>query len=141
MQRVPKKSQKQATFGKKRARKLYERLNRENVECIVVDDETYVKFYSETLSSPQFYTKQQSSIVSDIISTVRIEKIGEKALVWQTICSYGLKLQSFVTKGTMNAQVYEKECLKKRLVQFYEKNKVSGLFVLIEQLQTTPSAP
>lgn len=28
----------------------------------------------------------------------------------------------------MNAQVYEKECLEKRLVPFYEKNKVSAIF-------------
>jgi len=28
----------------------------------------------------------------------------------------------------MNAQVYEKDCLKKRLMQFYEKNKVSAIF-------------
>ena len=85
MQRVPKKSQKQATFGKKRVRKLYELLNRENFECIVMDDEIHVKFDSETLLGPQLYTKQQGSIVSDTISTVRVEKFVEKALVWQKI--------------------------------------------------------
>ena len=85
MQRVPKKSQKQATFGKKRVRKLYELLNRENFECIVMDDETHVKFDSETLLGPQLYTKQQGSIVSDTISTVRVEKFVKKALVWQAI--------------------------------------------------------
>ena len=93
-----------------------------------MDDEIHVKFDSETLLGPQLYTKQQGSIVSDTISTVRVEKFVEKALVWQAIWSYGLKLQSFVTKSTMNAQVYEKECLEKRLVQFYEKNKVSAIF-------------
>ena len=82
MQRVPKKSQNQATFEKKRVRKLYELLNRENFECIVMDD---VKFDSETLRGPQLYTKQQGSIVSDTISTVRVEKFVEKALVWQAI--------------------------------------------------------
>ena len=45
-------------------------------------------------------------------------------MVWQEICPCGLKSQSFVTKGTINAQVYQKECLEKRLVPFYEKNKV-----------------
>ena len=56
MQRAPKQSQKQATVGKNRVRKLYERLNRENFECLVMDDEKHVKFDSETLPGPQLYT-------------------------------------------------------------------------------------
>ena len=35
-----------------------------------------------------------------------------------------------MTKSTINAQVYQKECLEKRLVPFYEKNKVSAIFCL-----------
>ena len=85
MQRVPKKSQKQATFRKKRVRKLYELLNRGNFECIVMDDETHVEFDSETLLGPQLYTKQEGSVVSDTISTARVEKFVEKALIWQAI--------------------------------------------------------
>ena len=50
-----------------------------------MDDEIHVKFDSETLLGPQLYTKQQGSIVSNTISTVRVEKFVEKALVWQAI--------------------------------------------------------
>lgn len=56
-----------------------------------MDDETYVKFDSETLSGPQFYTKQQGSTTRDAVSTMCVEKFGEKALVLQAICSCGLK--------------------------------------------------
>ena len=33
-----------------------------------------------------------------------------------------------MTKGTINAHVYQKEGLEKRLATFYEKNKVSTIF-------------
>lgn len=127
-QKIPKKSQKQKIVGKSRTRKLYERINKENIKCIVMDDETYVKLDSRTLPGPQFYTVMKGSVVDESIRTVEIQKFGEKALIWQAICTCGLKSSSFFTKGTINAAVYRKECLKKRLIPFYKKHEVSTLF-------------
>lgn len=127
-QKQPKKSEKQVQTGKTRLRKLYDRFNRENVECIVMDDETYVKMDSRTLPGPQFYTKEKGSTVDQSVSTVEIEKFGEKVLIWQAICSCGLKTTPFFTKGTINADIYQNECLKRRLIPFYKKHMVSTIF-------------
>lgn len=90
-QKIPKKSERQVKVGKTRLRKLYERLCRDSVECILMDDETYVKMDSRTLPGPQFYTKVKGSSVDQSISSIGMEKFGEKVLIWQAICTCGLK--------------------------------------------------
>ena len=48
---------------------MSELLNRENFECIVMDDEKHIKFDSETLLGPQLYTKLQGSICRVLFET------------------------------------------------------------------------
>lgn len=49
-------------------------------------------------------------------------------MVWQAICTCGLKTDIFVTKGTMTADVYLKECLKKRDLPFIRKHRGPVIF-------------
>lgn len=127
-QKIPKRSEKQVKVGKTRLRKLYDRLNQERVECILMDDETYVKMDSKTLPGPQFYTKEKGGSVDQSVSTIGMEKFGEKVLIWQAICSCGLRTSPFFTKGTISAENYQKECLKRRLIPFYKEHTVSAIF-------------
>ena len=127
-QKVPKKTEKQIQAGKIRVRKLYRRLNKEKIQCVIMDDETYVKFDFSTLPGPQYYTKRKDEDVDDSLSTIKVEKFGEKALIWQAICSCGLKSKIFVTKGTINAETYQQECLVKRLIPFYKSHEVPAIF-------------
>jgi len=49
-------------------------------------------------------------------------------MVWQAICSCGLRTASFVTQGMINGEIYVKECLQKRLLPFIKKHKASTFF-------------
>jgi len=109
-------------------RRLYDRLLTDAVECVVMDDETYVKLDSKTLPGPQFYTKAKGETVDDSVTKIEVDKFGEKVLIWQAICTCGLKTSPFFTKGTINADVYQRECIKKRLIPFYRKHNVSTIF-------------
>jgi transposase len=126
--KVPKKSVEQQSRAKTRARKLYERILENSNRCILMDDETYVKQDSRALPGPQFYTKSTDEEVDDADCTIAMEKFGQKVLVWQAICTCGLRSSIFFTKGTINAQIYKDECLAKRLRHLYKKNQSSPLF-------------
>lgn len=49
-------------------------------------------------------------------------------MVWQAICSGGRRSKSFVTSGTINSEVYIKECLKKRLLPLYKDHDHQPIF-------------
>lgn len=127
-QKAPKQSPEQKNRAEMRARKLYNRILDNSFRCILMDDETYVKQDSRTLPGPQFYTKSVGESIPIADTTVAIEKFGQKVLIWQAICTCGLRSSIFFTKGTINAQIYVDECLKKRLLPLYRKHKVPPLF-------------
>jgi len=111
-------------------RRLYDRWLTDAVECVVMDDETYVKLDSKTLPGPQFYRKAKGETVYDSVTKIEVDKFGKNVLIWQAICTCGLKTSPFFTKGTINADVYQRECIKKRLIPFYRKHNVSTIFWL-----------
>lgn len=127
-QKTSKQSAEQKSRAKTRARKLYNRFLEQPYSCILMDDETYVKEDSRTLPGPQFYTKVIGTDVSDHEKSIQVEKFGQKVLVWQAICSCGLKSSIFYTKGTINADIYRTECLQKRLLPLYKKHSSPPLF-------------
>lgn len=103
-QKVSKQSPEQKCRAKTRARKLYNHILDNRYTCILMDDETYVKEDSRTLPGPHFYTKSAGESVPVADMTVAMEKFGEKMLVWQAICTCGLRSSIFYTKGTINAK-------------------------------------
>lgn len=127
-QKIPKRSAAQLERAKSRAVLLNRFFSKNTGKCILLDDETYVKKDMRTLPGPQFYTFHAGEDVPDQEKTVGIEKFGVKILVWQAICSCGLKSSSFFTTGTVNGDVYRKECIKKRLVPLYRKHGSLPIF-------------
>lgn len=96
--------------------------------CIIKDDETYCKADFSQLPEKQFFYENKEKPVSNIFKCIETKKFGSKFMIWQAICSCGLKSSAFVTKRTMNSDLYIKECLGKRLLPFIKKLNCRSLF-------------
>ena len=59
---------------------------------------------------------------------ITLKKFPKKIMVWQAVCQCGLKTQSFVTNSTMNREIYQKECLKKRLLPLWNAYNSNAIF-------------
>lgn len=127
-QKRPKRSEEQAARAKTRSGRLYKILVENPNRCILMDDETYIKMDTRVLPGPQFYTKMIGETLPDAETSLGLEKFGEKVLVWQAICSCGLKSWTLFTKGTVNGEIYRKECIQKRLLPLYRKHDTPPLF-------------
>lgn len=126
-QKQPKRTVPQKNRAIVRSRRLYDLLLSENA-CIVMDDETYVKLDFQTLPGPQYYIKKKDEILPEKETHIGLEKFGEKLLVWQAICSCGDRSRIFVTKATVNKEIYINECLKKRLLPFIRSHNGPTIF-------------
>lgn len=127
-QKQPKRSAIQSSLVKTRARKLYDQVLCRNEQCIIMDDETYVKLDYKTLPGPQFYTVEIGTEVPNSDKSIFCEKFGKKVLVWQAICQCGMKSIPFFTQQSLNAEIYRKECLQKRLLPLIRKHDKQVLF-------------
>jgi transposase len=127
-QKCPKRSKIQAESVKTRARKLYDEVLSKKNWCIIMDDETYVKMDYKTLPGAQFYTVPQGTDVPNSEKSIFCEKFGKKVLVWQAICQCGMKSSPFFTFGNLNAEIYQTECLQKRVLPLIRKHKGQTLF-------------
>lgn len=127
-QKQPKRSKIQAASVKTRCRKLYDQILCKNKHCVIMDDETYVKFDYKTLPGPQFYTVSEEKEVSMAEKSIFCTKFGKKVLVWQAICQCGMKSIPFFTHQNLNSDIYMKECLQKRLLPLIRKHEGPVLF-------------
>lgn len=112
----PNRADKQSLVAKKRARLLYDEVLTKFEGCIIMDDETYVKCDFKQIPGKKFYVSTIRGNVPNKYKYVLQDKFAKKFLIWQGICSCGLKSKIFVTSSTMNKEVYMKECLQKRLL-------------------------
>ncbi|XP_055598132.1 uncharacterized protein LOC129747802 [Uranotaenia lowii] len=124
---TPNRDYKQNTTAKARSRRLYTTMLTK-FECVVVDDETYVKADYEQLPGQKFYTAKGRGKVADIFKHMKLSKFAKKSLVFQAICTCGLKSSIFIASVTVNQEIYVKECLNKRLLPFLKKHGCSVLF-------------
>lgn len=121
--KYPNRSDKQNMNAKKRARKLYDTVLTKFNGCIIMDDETYVKLDTKQLPGKKFYVSNVRGGVQTRYKYVRLDKYAKKVMIWQAICSCGLKSKAFVTDSTINSDIYIKECLQKRLLPFIRQYK------------------
>ena len=56
------------------------------------------------------------------------DKFAKKAMIWQAICSCGLKTEPFVTFSKMTCQVYIEEFRKRRVLSFIHKHRGIVIF-------------
>lgn len=126
--KYPNRSDKQETTAKKRSRLLYDNILTKFKGCILQDDETYVKLDFNQIPGSKFYVGSKRGAVQKKFKYIYMEKFAKKAMVWQCVCSCGLKSQPFVTTSSMNADLYIKECLQKRLLPFIKLHNVPTIF-------------
>lgn len=83
-----------------------------------MDDETYVKMDFRQIPGQKFYVAITRGDVPARFKFVFADKFARKLMIWQGICSCGEKTKVFVTKESMNTELYKKECLEKRVLPF-----------------------
>lgn len=127
VQKVPDRNAKKNIEAKKRA-KLLKKEFFQKFECCVMDDETYVFADFAQLPGQEFYVADSRGNVSEEFRTKKLSKFPKKFLVWQAICSCGNRSASFVTLGSINSDIYIKECLQKRLLPFLRQHNISTFF-------------
>lgn len=81
-----------------------------------MDDETYQYYDLGQTRGPEFYCAEERLGVEDKHKFKELEKFPAKYLIWQAICTCGLKTTPYISKGTMNGDSYPKNCLKRRLL-------------------------
>lgn len=127
VQTVPDRNAVKNLEAQRRARKLkadfFQKFN-----CCIMDDETYVLSKFSQLPGQEFYTAKERGGVEEKFRTKQKSKFPKKFLIWQAICSCGVRSQFFVTNGTINSEIYVKECLQKRLLPFIRMHNVSTFF-------------
>lgn len=93
-----------------------------------MDDETLIKADFRQNPHQKFYVVKQRGSVSKIFKYKKMDKFARKYIVWQGICSCGRVTRPFVTNGTINSEIYIKECIEKRLLPLYGSHNVPPLF-------------
>lgn len=126
--KVPNRNDKQNLVAKSRARLLYDKFLTKFEGCILMDDETYVKADFNQLPGSKFYYSTMRGNVPAKYKFVMHDKFAAKFMIWQAICTCGLRSQVFVTKSTMNADLYIKECLQKRILPLIRSHRNEVMF-------------
>lgn len=114
--KTPRRNDKQDINAKKRARLLQDNVLTKFNGCLIMDDETYLKCDHKQIPGRKFYYSSKRLNVSSKFKYVQVEKYAKKMLIWQAICSCGIKSRPFFTAKTLNSELYVKECLKERLL-------------------------
>jgi predicted transcriptional regulator len=127
VQKAPNRDERQNTVGKSRARKLYTQMLTKP-HCLIMDDETYVKADFRQLPGLLFFTAQHKFDVPEEVRKQKLSKFAKKYMIWQAICSCGKRSAPFVTTGTVNGEIYLKECLQKRLLPLLKQHEGPTIF-------------
>ena len=126
VQTVPDRNANKNLEARRRAKMLKLNYFQEKM-CCVMDDETYVLCDFSQLPGQEFYTASERGGSKNNLGPKK-SKFPKKFLVWQAICSCGDRSSNFVTSGTINSEIYVKECLQKRLLPFISKHRGSAFF-------------
>lgn len=93
-----------------------------------MDDETYVIADFKQLPGRSFYRSFKRFDVARRFKYQQLCKFPRKYMLWQAICSCGLKSPSYIARGTMTSKIYIEQCLQKRLLPFILKHDQKPLF-------------
>ena len=73
------------------------------------------------LPGQEFYVADARGNVVENFRVQKKSKFPKMFMVCQAICTCGLRSSSYITTGSVNTEVYIKECLQKRLLPFFKK--------------------
>ena len=125
--KVPRRDEKQENVAICRSKLLYKKLCAKK-SCLIIDDETYCAAYFRSLPGHQYYSATNRKKLNSKYKCIGMQKFAKRFLVWQAICECGERSSCFVITGTINTEIYIKECLKKRLLPFLRSHTGNPLF-------------
>jgi len=115
----------QAARAKSACRRIVEKIAPlKSGKTIVLDDECYCAVDPNNILGRKFYNLVPGKPLDPRKKIVPKQKFFKKYLIWQAIDELGQVSKPFISTGTMNAKVYKKECVLKRLVPFIKKRKI-----------------
>lgn len=124
---APKYVDQQAERAKRACRFIYrKKLLSGDEKVLVIDDETYVQMDNQQVAGNQYYHARQPGDVSPAQRLRSCQKFPKKFLVWQCLDEAGHVSEPFICEGTMNWEIYLKECLQKRMLPFIQKYDLAG---------------
>lgn len=135
---APKYTDKQKKDQKKKLRSLSENeFSSSNGSEIILDDESYFSLDgSDTANNKGYYCKENVEVDNEVIFK-RHKKFQTKVLVWLAISSRGHSSAYITQSGnSINANVYETQCIRTRLVRFIKKYHSDGNFIFWPDMAT-----
>ena len=88
----------------------------------------YCKKDFSHMPSHQYHYQSKGVYVNNKFKYIQKEKFAPKILMWQAICSCGLKSAPFVTQKTLTSDLYITDCLEKHLLPFINKHSKAVIF-------------
>ena len=88
-----------------------------------MDDETYCACDPSQVPGNEYYNIVGDQDIERDFKVKRKQKFGDKFLIWQAIAENVEVSEPYVTKGTINKDIYLEECVKRRLIPFISKSK------------------
>lgn len=117
---APKYEGDQQQRAKRGCRKIYRKMLLSGDEkVLIMDDETYVPADPADIPGTEYYhCANDSDVPPEKKVKPKGKFVNKKFLVWQAIDESGNVSEPFISTGTINAETYLNECLKKRLLPF-----------------------
>lgn len=115
---APKYIKDQEVRAKRGCRRVYEKTLK---KVLIIDDETYVPVDPMDVPEKQYYHANNRDAVDYSQKIIPKAKFFNKYLVWQAIAQSGNTSEPYICTGSMNARIYLRECIIKRLIPFIYK--------------------
>lgn len=118
-QKVPKYKGDQEGRAKQGCRKVYKK---QLSKILIIDDETYLHWDPKDVPGRKFFSAVDPKEVPYSEKVKPQAKFPKKILIWQAIDENGNVSEPFISEGTINSEVYLKECIQARLLPFIDKH-------------------
>ena len=93
---------------------------------LVIDDEAYFPLLCSSVPGNRYYYATARGDAPDAIRQSPQKKFESKVLIWLAISRKGISRAFICHAGTMNKDVYIKECIRRRLIPFINMHHSDG---------------
>jgi hypothetical protein len=105
---------------------------------VIMDDESYFTIDGSDSYGNDFYYSYHGLETPEEVKYRFVSKFPSKVMVWLAISSKGISKAFIVkSKNAINAEIYIKECLNKRLIKFIEKHHSDGKYIFWPDLASS----
>lgn len=136
---APKYSEKQLKDQRRKLRQLAENeFSPSNGLDVIIDDESFFTLDgSDTANNKHYYCRKGKDVDCEVVYK-RHKKFQQKLLVWVAISCKGHSQAYICPSGnSVNAEIYEKQCIRTRLKKFIDKNHSDGNYIFWPDMATS----